>query len=76
MRMDVREKRGDWEELVDPETGITIYYNARLGTIKYEKPKRWVKMLAKQFETTRETGRTAIHDFEKKNKAGNTKSMR
>ena len=46
----VQQKRGDWEELVDQTTGRTIYYNAGLDEVRFERPKRWVRMLAEQVE--------------------------
>ena len=51
LRMNTKEKRGDWEELVNNENGRTYYYNARLDDVRFEKPPRWVKMLAEQIET-------------------------
>jgi hypothetical protein len=50
----VLEKRGNWEVLVEQGTGRTIYYNSRLDDIRFERPKRWVKMLAEQIEKDHE----------------------
>ena len=50
LRMKRVEKRGDWEELVDNKTGQTYYYNERLDKILFQKPKRWVRLLASQFD--------------------------
>jgi hypothetical protein len=49
-KMDVQERRGDWEELVDRETGRTYYYNPRSDIIRFERPTQWVKMLAQRWE--------------------------
>ena len=43
IRINVQEKRGTEEELVDHTSGKTYYYNARLDQIQFEKPKRWVR---------------------------------
>ena len=51
VRIDVREKRGGWEELVDNRTGKTFYYNEGRDEIRFKKPKNWVSMLAKRFES-------------------------
>jgi hypothetical protein len=50
IRINVQEKRGDWEELVDHTSGKTYYYNARLDQIQFEKPKRWVQILRQRYE--------------------------
>ena len=50
LRMSRVEIRGDWEELVDNKTGQTYYYNERLDKIVFEKPKRWVRLVAAQFD--------------------------
>jgi hypothetical protein len=50
LRANVREKRGDWEELVDNATGRTFYYRERTDTIQFKKPKRWVRLLVEHFE--------------------------
>ena len=35
---------------MDQTTGRTIYYNAGLDEVRFERPKRWVRMLAEQIE--------------------------
>jgi hypothetical protein len=50
------EKRGDWEELVDNKTGQTFYYNERMDKIRFQKPKRWVRLLASQFNRAAAVG--------------------
>eukprot|EP00946_MAST-07B_sp_MAST-7B-sp1_P002564 g2564.t1 len=41
LRMNTKEKCGDWEELVDNKNGKTYYFNERLDLIKFTKPKGW-----------------------------------
>ena len=57
LRMSSVEKRGDWEELVDNKTGQTYYYNERLDKIQFEKPTRWVRFVAAQFDRVAAGGR-------------------
>jgi hypothetical protein len=57
LRMNTKEKRGEWEELVDNENGKTYYFNERLDVIQFEKPQRWVRMLAEQIEKRKKLGR-------------------
>ena len=44
-------KRGSWEEVVEEETGATYYYNTKSGQIQRNKPGKWVKMLARRFNS-------------------------
>ena len=51
LRIEVRERLGEWEEIVDNETGNTIYYHSVRDEIRQTKPERWVKMMANRFST-------------------------
>eukprot|EP00946_MAST-07B_sp_MAST-7B-sp1_P001988 g1988.t1 len=51
LRMEVRERLGEWEEIVDNETGKTIYYHSVRDEIRQTKPERWVRMMANRFST-------------------------